>query len=228
PPATRASTRSPTGSRPWPRPSGPTPIASRRRWTVSTPDRSTDSTRGNGAGRPRFRCSRSARTSINSHLENSRPMEKLSHDNLYSLEQYARLRGELRARGIEHKKPRRASLGSNLNLYFEDRLTMQYQVQEMLRIERIFEPEAIDDELGAYNPLIPDGDNLKATMMLEYADVDERKQALSQLIGIENRVFIKVDDLEPVYAIADEDLERADAGKTSSVHFLRFQFDDEA
>ncbi len=155
-------------------------------------------------------------------------MEKLSHDNLYSLEQYARLRGEFRARVIEHKKPRRVSLGSNLNLYFEDRLTMQYQVQEMLRIERIFEPEAIDDELGAYNPLIPDGDNLKATMMLEYADVDERKQALSQLIGIENRVFIKVDDLEPVYAIADEDLERADAGKTSSVHFLRFQFDDEA
>jgi len=139
-------------------------------------------------------------------------MEKLSLDNLYSLEQYARLRGEFRARVIEHKKPRRVSLGSNLNLYFEDRLTMQYQVQEMLRIERIFEPEAIDDELGAYNPLIPDGDNLKATMMLEYADIDERKQALSQLIGIENRVFIKVDDLEPVYAIADEDLERADAG----------------
>ncbi|MCZ7596582.1 MAG: DUF3501 family protein [Gammaproteobacteria bacterium] len=155
-------------------------------------------------------------------------MEKLSHDNLYSLEQYARLRGEFRARVIEHKKPRRVSLGSNLNLYFEDRLTMQYQVQEMLRIERIFEPEAIDDELGAYNPLIPDGDNLKATMMLEYADVDERKRALAQLVGIENRIFIKIDDLEPVYAIADEDLERADAGKTSSVHFLRFQFEDEA
>jgi hypothetical protein len=159
---------------------------------------------------------------------NELSMEKLTRNDLYSLENYAKVRSDFRARVIEHKKPRRISLGANLNLYFEDRLTMQYQVQEMLRIERIFEADAIEDELSAYNPLIPDGNNWKATMMLEYADVDERKRALSSLIGIENHIFVQVEGCEKVYAIADEDLDRADEEKTSSVHFLRFQLDDDS
>ncbi len=155
-------------------------------------------------------------------------MEKLNRNDLYSLEKYAEVRDEFRARVIEHKKPRRVALGPNLNLYFEDRLTMQYQVQEMLRVERIFEAEAIEDELAAYNPLIPDGTNLKATMMLEYADVDERKQALAELIGVEDRVWVQVEGFDKVYAIADEDLERDTESKTSSVHFVRFELGADA
>ncbi len=155
-------------------------------------------------------------------------MEKLSREDLYSLEKYAEVRSEFRARVMQHKKHRRVALGPNLNLYFEDRLTMQYQVQEMLRIERIFEARAIEEELAAYNPLIPDGSNWKATMMLEYGDVAERRDALARLVGIETRIFVEVDGFGKSYAIADEDLERSDDDKTSSVHFLRFELGDDA
>lgn len=155
-------------------------------------------------------------------------MRKLTREDLYSLERYADLRSEFRARVIAHKKNRVVRIGDHATLYFEDRLTMQYQVQEMLRIERIFEPAGIDEELNAYNPLIPDGQNLKATFMLEYQDVESRRKALAQLVDIEDRVWIKVNGFEPVWSIADEDLERDTAEKTSSVHFLRFEFSPEA
>ena len=140
-----------------------------------------------------------------------------------SLEQYSQQRGEFRSKVIAHKKHRRVGIGAHLFLYFEDRLTVQYQVQEMLRIEKIFETAGIEDELGAYNPLIPDGQNLKATAMLEYQDVDERKQQLALLRGIEDMVWIQVDSFERVYAISNEDLERSNAEKTSAVHFMRFE-----
>lgn len=152
-------------------------------------------------------------------------MKKLTRDDLMTLEEYAKQRPAFRAKVLDHKKPRKISLGEHATLYFEDRLTMQYQIQEMLRVERIFEEEGIIEELNAYNPLIPDGHNLKATFMIEYPDADERKQALEKLIGIEDKVWVKVDDFDKVYAIADEDLERENAEKTSSVHFLRFEFD---
>lgn len=155
-------------------------------------------------------------------------MKTLTRNDLYSLERYAESRNEFRARVMEHKKPRRIAIGPHLNLYFEDRLTIQYQVQEMLRIEKIFEAEAIDDELSAYNPLIPDGDNWKATMMIEYDDVEERKRALAAMVDIEKHIWVTVGDTGKVYAIADEDLERADANKTSAVHFLRFQLPETA
>lgn len=155
-------------------------------------------------------------------------MQKLSRGDLMSLEQYAEQREAFRARVIEHKKHRRISLGPNLNLYFEDRLTMQYQIQEMLRVERIFEAAGIDEELDAYNPLIPDGANLKATMMIEFDDVEERRKALETLIGIEDGIWVQVEGFERAYAIADEDLERDDESKTSSVHFLRFECGEEA
>jgi Protein of unknown function (DUF3501) len=153
----------------------------------------------------------------------SESMQKLTRDDLYSLEQYATVRPEFRERVIAHKRKRRIALGTNAALYFEDRLTMQYQVQEMLRIERIFEKEGIEDELQAYNPLIPDGSNWKATFMIEFPEAEERRAMLARLVDIENRVFVRVGDLDKVYAIADEDLDRADEGKTSSVHFLRFE-----
>jgi hypothetical protein len=149
----------------------------------------------------------------------------LERSDLLSLEDYAAQRDAFRVRVIAHKKPRRVGIGPNFFLYFEDRLTMQYQVQEMLRIERIFEPEGIDEELGAYNPLIPDGSNLKATAMLEYPDVAERKRQLALLKGIEDQVWIRVDGFEPVYAIANEDLERSNEEKTSAVHFMRFELE---
>ncbi|MEJ2361848.1 MAG: DUF3501 family protein [Gammaproteobacteria bacterium] len=154
-------------------------------------------------------------------------MQKLTQTDLLSLEQYARQRKEFRARVLEHKKNRQVRLGDHVTLYFEDRLTMQYQIQEMLRIEKIFEEEGILDELNAYNPLIPDGTNLKATFMIEYPDVDERKQALAKLVGVEDKVWIQVDGYDKVYAIADEDLDRENADKTSSVHFVRFEFTPE-
>ena len=154
-------------------------------------------------------------------------MQKLTRDDLYSLEQYATVRPEFRERVIAHKRKRRIALGTNAALYFEDRLTMQYQVQEMLRIERIFEKEGIEDELQAYNPLIPDGSNWKATFMIEFPEAEERKAMLARLVDIENRVFVRVGDMEKVYAIADEDLDRADEDKTSSVHFLRFELTGE-
>ena len=150
-------------------------------------------------------------------------MQKLTRDDLYSLEQYATVRAEFREGVLAHKRDRRLALGTNAALYFEDRLTMQYQVQEMLRIERIFESEGINDELEAYNPLIPDGSNWKATFMVEFPDVEERRAMLGRLVDIENRVYVQVSDFDRVYAIADEDLERADETKTSAVHFLRFE-----
>jgi len=154
-------------------------------------------------------------------------MRKLTREDLYSLEQYADLRADFRKKVMEHKKDRRLMLGTNATLYFEDRVTMQYQVQEMLRIERIFEAEGINEELDAYNPLIPDGSNWKATFMIEFPDADERQQMLEQLVGIEDRVYMQVADFDRVYAIADEDLERDNEQKTSAVHFLRFELSAE-
>jgi hypothetical protein len=152
-------------------------------------------------------------------------MDKLTPADLLPLERYHQERPRLRAELLAHKRHRQAPLGPHLTLYFEDRLTMRYQIQEMLRAERIFESEAIAEELAAYNPLIPDGTNLKATMMLEYTDVDQRRVALEQLKGIENAVYLEVGSLGRVFAHADEDLERSDETKTSAVHFLRFELD---
>jgi hypothetical protein len=146
-------------------------------------------------------------------------------EDLYSLEEYHRVRPEFRERVLAHKKYRQVAIGPNATLYFEDKLTMQYQIQEMLRVERIFEAEGIAEELAAYNPMIPDGRNLKATFMLEYADAEERKQALGQLSGIEDRLFARVGDGAPIACIADEDLDRSNESKTSAVHFVRFEFD---
>jgi hypothetical protein len=154
-------------------------------------------------------------------------MSQLTPEDLYSLEQYAKMRSEFRASVMAHKKNRKVHVGPNATLYFEDRLTMQYQIQEMLRIERIFEQDAIAEELAAYNPLIPDGSNWKATFMVEYPDVEERRVALSRLIGIEDKVWVQVEGHDRVFAIADEDLEREDETKTSSVHFLRFELTPE-
>ncbi len=154
-------------------------------------------------------------------------MTQLTASDLMSLEQYARERADFRAKVLEHKKSRQVALGPNATLYFEDELTIRYQVQEMLRIERIFEAEGIEDELSAYNPLIPDGSNWKATFMLEYPDIDVRKRELSRLIGVEDKVWVQVDGHDKVYAIADEDLERDTDEKTSSVHFMRFELNDE-
>jgi hypothetical protein len=143
---------------------------------------------------------------------------------LYSLEEYHKHRPEFRERVLAHKKDRQIAVGPNATLYFEDRLTMQYQVQEMLRIERIFETEAIEEELAAYNPLIPTGSNLKATFMLEFPDVEERRQRLSELGGIEDCLFAQVGDGDRIACIADEDLDRTADQKTSAVHFVRFEF----
>jgi hypothetical protein len=150
-------------------------------------------------------------------------MKKLTREDLYSLEKYAEIRPQLRAQVMAHKKNRHVAIGPHATLYFEDRVTMQYQVQEMLRVERIFEAAGINEELETYNPLIPDGSNWKATFMVEYDDVEERRVALMQLKGIENKMWVKVAGFEPVRPIADEDLEREDETKTSSVHFLRFE-----
>ncbi|MFO1116130.1 MAG: DUF3501 family protein [Beijerinckiaceae bacterium] len=147
----------------------------------------------------------------------------LTHENLYSLEQYARLRNDFRAKVMAHKKVRLVQLGNHASLHFEDALTMQYQVQEMLRLERIFEPELIQEELDVYNPLIPDGRNWKATFMVEYPDVEERRVALAKLVGIERAVYVQVADFARVTPIANEDLQRETEGKTSAVHFLRFE-----
>ena len=149
-------------------------------------------------------------------------MDQLERSDLLSLENYAMERAEFRARVMEHKKRRTVHLGGHLTLIFEDRLSIQYQVQEMLRIERIFEPAGIQDELDAYNPLIPDGDNLKATLLIEYDDVEERKRELVRLRGIEHAIALTVHDHAPAVAVADEDMERSNAEKTAAVHFLRF------
>lgn len=150
-------------------------------------------------------------------------MKKLTPADLLSLEAYHKDRARLRAEVLAHKRNRQVSIGPNVTLYFEDWLTMRYQVQEMLRVERIFESEAIVEELEAYNPLIPDGMNLKATMMLEYPDVTERRVALAQLGGIEDVTYVEVAALGRVFAHADEDMQRTEADKTAAVHFLRFE-----
>ena len=150
-------------------------------------------------------------------------MPKLTRDKLITLEAYAKARNAFRAEVMAHKKNRNVALGEHLTLIFEDELTIRYQVQEMLRSEKVFEEAGIQDELDAYNPLIPDGCNWKATMMIEYEDIDERRRMLAKLVGIEDRVWVQVAGFERVFAIADEDLERATEQKTSAVHFMRFE-----
>jgi hypothetical protein len=150
-------------------------------------------------------------------------MQKLTRDALFSLEKYSDCRSEFRDKVILHKRDRRLPLGTNATLYFEDRLTIHYQIQEMLRIERIFEAAGIQEELDAYNPLIPDGSNWKATFMVEFPDAEERRGMLQRLVDIENKVWLQVGDHNLLRPIADEDLERSDGGKTSAVHFLRFE-----
>jgi hypothetical protein len=150
-------------------------------------------------------------------------MQKLTREDLYSLEKYAEIRADFRDQVMRHKKNRQVALGPNATLYFEDRLTMHYQVQEMLRAEKIFEAAGIEDELAAYNPLIPDGRNWKATFMIEYDDVEERRRQLAKLKGIEDTLWVRVAGFDKVFAIANEDLERTNEEKTSSVHFVRFE-----
>jgi len=150
-------------------------------------------------------------------------MPHITRDSLIPLEAYARTRTEFRARVMAHKKSRTLALGEHVTLIFEDELTIRYQIQEMLRVERIFAEAGIQDELDAYNPLVPDGGNWKATLLIEYPDVAERQCMLARLIGIEDRVWVQVEGHARVYAIADEDLERENADKTSAVHFLRFE-----
>ena len=153
----------------------------------------------------------------------SKQVNKLSVSDLFSLERYARERPAFRSRVLEHKRHRQLAVGPNVTWLFEDRLTVQYQVQEMLRTERIFEPEGIEEELQSYNPLIPDGSNWKVTLLIEYPDESERRRELAMLKGIEDRCWVQVVGHERVFAIADEDLERENEEKTSAVHFLRFE-----
>ncbi len=152
-------------------------------------------------------------------------MDKLTRQDLMPLEQYATERKEFRSRVMKHKIHRRVPIGPNFTLYFEDRLTIQYQIQEMLRTERIFEAEGIEEELGTYNPLIPDGSNLKATAMFEFPDREERQKRLGELAGVEHHIWLQVEGHDRITAMANEDLERSTNEKTSAVHFLRFEFD---
>ncbi|MBK7353153.1 MAG: DUF3501 family protein [Nitrosomonas sp.] len=150
-------------------------------------------------------------------------MAKISRESLMTLEAYAKARQQFRSKVIEHKKNRLLALGEQVTLLFEDELTIRYQIQEMLRAEKIFDEEGILQELAAYNPLVPDGTNWKATMMIEYTDPEERAIKLTELIGIEDKVWVEVEGHEKIFAIADEDLDRENEVKTSSVHFLRFE-----
>ena len=152
-------------------------------------------------------------------------MPSITRASLMTLEAYAKVRKEFRANVMAHKKNRRVHLGDHITLQFEDEMTMRYQIQEMLRAERVFEEDGIQEELDAYNPLVPDGSNWKATMLIEYPDTTERAKALAELIGVEDRIWIQVEGSPRVYAIADEDLDRETDVKTSSVHFLRFELD---
>lgn len=154
-------------------------------------------------------------------------MKALKRTDLMSLEHYSGQRADFRQRVMEHKRPRRIEIGPNFTLYFEDRLTIQYQVQEMLRIERIFESVGIEEELSAYNPLIPDGSNLKCTAMFEFPDVDERRRRLADLVGVEHVLWLQVEGFDKVFAIANEDLPRSNNHKTSAVHFMRFELSDD-
>ena len=154
-------------------------------------------------------------------------MKKLTRSGLYSLEDYLEMRDNYRAKVMAHKKNRRLEIGPNIVLLFEDRLIMQYQVQEMLKAEKIFDAAGIEEELGAYNPLIPDGKNLKATMMIQYSDIEERKEMLGKLLGVEDITWLQVGSFEKIFAVADEDMERSTEDKTSAVHFMRYEFSDE-
>ncbi len=151
----------------------------------------------------------------------------LTARDLYSLEQYSAHRPDYKRRAVEHRKRRQIRLGMNMTLHFEDRVTVQYQIQEMLLIERTFNPQGIQDELDAYNPLIPTGTNHKATLTIEYSDPQIRQQQLARLRGVEDRVYVQVEGYDPVYAIADEDLDRSTDEKTAAVHFLRFEFTED-
>ncbi len=151
---------------------------------------------------------------------------KLTREDLYPLEKYAEIRADMRAKVMAHKKNRNLAIGPNVTMYFEDPLTIQYQIQEMLRAEKIFDAEGIQEELDAYNPLIPDGKNWKGTMMIEYVDVAERTTALEKLIGIDRKTWVQVEGFDKVFAISNEDLERETEEKTSAVHFMRFELDD--
>ena len=153
-------------------------------------------------------------------------MQKLTRNDLLTLETYSEERSAFRTKVLAHKRDRQVAIGPHATLYFEDRLTIQYQIQEMLRIERIFEAQAIEEELSAYNPLVPDGSNWKATFMIEYDDAKERRKALFDLLGIEDRVWVQIEGHARVFAIADEDLDRSRDEKTSAVHFLRFELDN--
>jgi len=154
-------------------------------------------------------------------------IQQITREDLMSLEQYAEKRGEFRQQVLEHKKHRQIALGPNATLYFEDRLTLLYQIQEMLRIEKVFEADGINEELDAYNPLIPDGRNFKATFMIEYPDPEVRAAQLIKLVGIEDLVWMQIGEHDKIWSIADEDLQRSTEEKTSAVHFLRFEISDE-
>lgn len=154
-------------------------------------------------------------------------IQQITRDDLMSLEQYAEKRGEFRQQVLEHKKHRQIILGPNATLYFEDRLTLLYQIQEMLRIEKVFEADGINEELDAYNPLIPDGRNFKATFMIEYPDAQVRAAQLEKMVGIEDLVWMQIGEHDRIWSIADEDLERSTEEKTSAVHFLRFEVSDD-
>jgi len=151
-------------------------------------------------------------------------MTKIARNSLLSLEEYAKKRSDIRSDAMRLKKVRSVFVGPNMTLQFESEATIRYQIQEMLRIEKTFEEEGIQDELEAYNPLVPDGTNLKCTQMIEFPDEDERRVRLAELVGVEDRTYIQVQGQDRVYAIADEDMDRSTATKTSSVHFMRFEF----
>ena len=154
-------------------------------------------------------------------------MKKLTRENLFSLEKYSEIRNDFRLKIMAHKKNRHLAIGPNTTLYFEDSLIMRYQIQEMLRAEKIFESSAIDDELVVYNALIPDGNNWKATFMIEFTEEEKRRAALKKMLGIENNLWLKIEGFNEIHPVSDEDLERRDDNKTSAVHFLRFQLDHE-
>lgn len=156
-------------------------------------------------------------------IHQSNAMPAITRDSLMTLEAYSKNRAQFRARVLAHKQHRKVHLGAHITVLFEDELTLRYQIQEMLRIEKIFEEDGIQDELDAYNPLVPDGSNWKATMLIEYPDAEERRRELAKLKGVEDSVWIRVEGQPRVFAIADEDLERENEQKTSSVHFLRFE-----
>jgi len=172
-----------------------------------------------------FRMERNLLVLLSSNKEHKeiKMANKLTREDLYSLEKYAEMRSDMRAKVMEHKKSRNLPVGPNVTMYFEDRLTIQYQIQEMLRAEKIFDAEGINEELDAYNPLIPDGTNWKGTMMIEYVDVNERVTALEKLIGIDRKTWVQVEGFDKVFAISNEDLERETEEKTSAVHFMRFE-----